>query len=198
MRVQLPYADQDAFIKAYAINVSAAGMFIAAEAPPAVGATVRFEVVLADQKPILRAEGEVVFSATLEDRLSGYLGEKPPSLSDLLSGFSVRFTHLDAAGRSLIAQVLAHKAAHPDQFSSAVPQPYPPQPAAAAEPPPRRAPAARSGAKPGPSQGPGPGPEAEEAEEAALTALLQPAVVPAPPAADAARLLDELLGRRPG
>ena len=187
LRFQLQYADVDAFIRSYAVNLSAAGMFIAAKEPQAVGTALRFEVVLADERPILRGEGQVVWTAQAD-------ATSPPA--DALSGLGVRFSRLDAPSRGVLAQALAYKAAHPALFFAPIPDPY----ASLGFRPevrPHSAPA-RVAPAVAPLAAPPTIPAPAAAEEAALQSLLQPLASPPPPTAtDAARLLDELLGRRP-
>jgi uncharacterized protein (TIGR02266 family) len=201
-RCQLPYPDLAAFIADYAVNVSAAGMFIAAREPPAVGTMVGFEMVLADARPILRGEGEVVFATPAAE--AGAATAQPAAAP--LCGFGVRFVRLSATSRGVLAQVLAYQAAHPERFGSAVPIPYPAWAPGHAEP--RRespAPGPGPGSSPlrvpapasQPAAAAGPASARARAEEAELQALLRPAAVTAPSASAAARLLDELLARRP-
>jgi uncharacterized protein (TIGR02266 family) len=184
IRLQLPYTGRDAFVREYAINMSAAGMFIAALQPPSVGSVVRFEVVLADHKPILRGEGQVVFTTSPSS-------PAPPGEQSAgeLSGFGLRFTRLSAESQGVLAQVLAFKTAHPALFFAPVADPYSGGDALA---PLQGHPLLR------PADGRHfPAPSAPAGEEAALQALLVPTkAAPLPIGADAARLLDELLSRR--
>ena len=212
IRFQLQYGEVDAFVRGYAVNLSPAGMFIAAREPPAVGTTLQFEVVLADGRPLIRGEGEVVWTTGAPVAQQG--GAATDSVP--LCGFGLRFGRLTAASRAVVAQVLAYKAAHPEQFFAPLLDPYAGGGAPAALPTPWRLPAALppAGAPPElaavsdladladappraaalPWTGSVAGAPADE--EAALKALLQPAPrTPLPAPADAARLLDALLDR---
>ena len=211
IRFQLQYGDVDAFVRGYAVNLSPAGMFIACREPPAVGTTLQFEVVLAEARPLVRGEGQVVWTTGAP---AAQQGESAAADAAALCGFGLRFGRLTAASRAVVAQVLAYKAAHPEQFFAPIADPYaggdspaaPPSPwmPPPAAPLPAAAPPGLAGpppAAPPPPPGPLPVPPADE--EAALQALLQPAPRTPPPApADAARLLDALLDRdhrhRPG
>lgn len=211
IRFQLQYGDVDAFVRGYAVNLSPAGMFIACREPPAVGTTLQFEVVLAEARPLVRGEGQVVWTTGAP---AAQQGEAAAADAAALCGFGLRFGRLTAASRAVVAQVLAYKAAHPEQFFAPIADPYaggdspaaPPSPwmPPPAAPLPAAAPPCLAGpppAAPPPPPGPLAVPPADE--EAALQALLQPAPRTPPPApADAARLLDALLDRdhrhRPG
>lgn len=200
IRFQLQYGDVEAFVRGYAVNLSAAGMFIASHKPPAVGTTLQFAVVLADEQPLLRGEGQVVWTAgaappagAAEPGVAAAPGSAP------LYGFGLRFGRLTLASRAVVDQVLAYKAAHPEQFFVPIADPYagpgnppaaPPQLGAAAALPevPRGVPRTADRLAAG----------SPADQEAALQALLQPAPAPPLPApADTARLLDALLDRRP-
>lgn len=211
IRFQLQYGDVDAFIRGYAVNLSPAGMFIACREPPAVGATLQFEVVLADARPVVRGEGQVVWTTGAAAHGDAAAADAVP-----LCGFGLRFGRLTAASRAVVAQVLAHKAAHPEQFFAPLTDPYAgsgspaalppawvppasPVPAATAAAPllPAAVPAAPADTpRAVPLSPPGPFAGAPADEEAALQALLQSAPrTPLPAPADAARLLDALLDR---
>lgn len=219
VRLQLQYADSDAFVRDYAGNLSAAGMFIPADELPVVGAALRFAVVLADERCLLRGEGEVVWTAGAgpgQARAAQPAGPAPADAAPPLRGFGLRFLRLDAASREVVKQVLAYKATQPARFFTEPPDPYAPggphlpygeerfgstAPPAVPALPPTAAPAtaapsdlaAPTLAAPRPA-----GPLTAVDEEAELSALLQPAALAEPPAAgDAARLLDALLSRRP-
>lgn len=201
IRFQLQYGDVEAFVRGYAVNLSPAGLFIACREPPAVGTTLQFEVVLADARPLLRGEGQVVWTTDASAASPAGAGDSIP-----LCGFGLRFERLTAASRAVVAQVLAYKAAHPEQCFAPVVDPYAGGGAPAARPlafllPAAPAPAAaspRSAAAPPavPLSPPGPFAGSPADEEAALQALLRSAPRTPPPApADAARLLDALLDR---
>lgn len=207
IRFQLQYGEVDAFVRGYAVNLSPAGMFIAAREPPAVGTTLQFEVVLADGRPLLRGEGEVVWTtgAPVAQQGAAAAADSVP-----LCGFGLRFGRLTAASRAVVAQVLAYKAAHPEQFFAPLLDPYAGGGAPAALPTSWRPPAApaSAGTPPAladladapPRAAPRPWTDSVAGspadEQAALKALLQPAPrTPLPAPADAARLLDALLDR---
>lgn len=204
IRFQLQYGEVDAFVRGYAVSLSPAGMFIASREPPAVGTTLQFEVVLADGRPVLRGEGQVVWTT---DGSAAEQGAAAAGDSVPLCGFGLRFGRLTAPSRAVVAQVLAYKAAHPEQFFAPLVDPYAGGGAPAALPPPWMPPAAPVPAAappdladvplraaPLPPIGPVAGAPADE--EVALQALLQPAPrTPLPARADAGRLLDALLDR---
>ena len=198
LRCQLQYADVEAFIRSYAVNLSAAGMFIAAKEPPKVGTALRFEIVLSDDRPILRGEGQVMWTARADAESAA--ASHPAAAAETLSGLGVRFSRLDAASRGVLARALAYKAAHPALFFTAIPDPY----ASPGYRPESSLHSASAHARPATEPLASPAapslaaPVTSAAEEAALQSLLQPTESrPRPTATDAARLLDELLGRRP-
>ena len=59
LRCSLDYPDIETFIVRYGRNLSTRGIFLPSADPPPAGTAVRFEVVLADGRPILRGEGPV-------------------------------------------------------------------------------------------------------------------------------------------
>lgn len=182
-------------------------MFVAAEEPPAAGTRLYFTVLLADERCVLCGEGEVVWVAAKSaaappaETTDGAAGTQT---SGPLYGFGLRFLRLDAKSGDVLRQVLTYKAAHPERFFTAPPNPdpYAAQSTApiglALAPSPARAASAVSSA--GESRRLTPKPAASlrpEDEEAELKSLLR-AAPPAPPSVgDTARLLDDLLRRRP-
>lgn len=110
LRCSLDYKDADTFMARYGRNLSARGIFLPAREPPAVGSTVRFEVMLTDGKLLLRGEGVVTWRAALE-----------PAQTDRLHGMAIRFQKLDAESRAFLDRVVAHKLAHPAAFFEAAP-----------------------------------------------------------------------------
>lgn len=204
VRFQLQYADDEAFVRGYAGNVSAAGMFVAADEPPPPGTRLYFAVLLADERCVLGGDGEVVWVAAKSAAArpaEAANGAAVTETGGALHGFGLRFIRLDARSVELLRQVLAYKAAHPERFFTAPADPYAahgtaPIGLAIATNPAPAAPASLSGE----SRRSAPGPAAVGSladEEAELKSLLRPAL-PAPPSAgDTARRLDDLLRRRP-
>lgn len=110
LRCSLDYPDIETFIVRYGRNLSTRGIFLPSADPPPAGTAVRFELVLADGRSILRGEGVVVGRASLD-------GNEP----ERLHGMAVRYSRLDSAGRALVERVTAHKAAHPAGYYEPAP-----------------------------------------------------------------------------
>jgi uncharacterized protein (TIGR02266 family) len=113
IRFRLQYPDVETFIAKYAANISEGGIFIASMDPPEVGALVRFELSIAGGLTLLHGEGDVVWTTPFD-----------PLRPMAACGMSLRLQRVDADGQALIARVLAYKAAHPQQFVTAAPDPY--------------------------------------------------------------------------
>ncbi len=113
IRFRLQYPDVETFIAKYAANISEGGIFIASMDPPEVGALVRFELSIAGGLTLLHGEGDVVWTTPFD-----------PMRPMAACGMSLRLQRVDADGQTLIARVLAYKAAHPQQFVTAAPDPY--------------------------------------------------------------------------
>ncbi|MEM7675984.1 MAG: PilZ domain-containing protein, partial [Myxococcota bacterium] len=79
----------DEFVRRYADNVSAAGLFLRTKAPKPTGTRIRFDLLLVDGSAALRGEGVVV--AVRND-------DKP--------GMSLRFNVLDAESRALVDRII--------------------------------------------------------------------------------------------
>jgi molecular chaperone DnaK len=199
IRFRLQYPDVETFVAKYAVNISAGGIFIASMDPPPVGVIVRFELSIAGGQPILRGEGEVVWTVAFD-----------PMQPMATCGMSIRFQRVDAEGQLLIQRVLAYQAAHPEQFVKDAPDPYAsvayrPQPPSYV---PAPAPSARSpvtthtttpepAASSGSSQSSRVTPTAPAADvDGELADLLKPRAASAVTPADASRKLAELLDRR--
>ena len=83
LRVRLPFRSEDEFAASYGAHVGRDGFFLATKAPKPVGATLLFDLILADGTSLLRGEGVVV--------RSNASGERP--------GMTLRFVRLEAAPR---------------------------------------------------------------------------------------------------
>lgn len=90
LRVRLPFANLDAFVAGYAVNVSREGIFLERVAPRPVDTLVRFELVLADGQVAMRGEGRVVGVRSADGR----------------AGLSLRFTRLDSRSKALVDRMV--------------------------------------------------------------------------------------------
>src|SRR5215470_17826479 len=95
LRVRLPFRSEDEFVASYGAHVGRDGFFLATKAPKAVGATLLFDLILADGTSILRGEGVVV--------RSNASGERP--------GMTLRFVRLEAAGKALVERIVSGRPA---------------------------------------------------------------------------------------
>ncbi|MEL7368429.1 MAG: TIGR02266 family protein [Myxococcota bacterium] len=92
LRITLRYRDLDEFVRRYADNVSAAGLFLRTKAPKPTGTRIRFDLLLVGGTPALRGEGVVV--AIRND-------DKP--------GMSLRFNALDDGSQSLVDRIVRER-----------------------------------------------------------------------------------------
>lgn len=95
LRVRLPFRSEDEFVASYGAHVGRDGFFLATKAPKAVGATLLFDLILADGSSILRGEGVVV--------RSNASGERP--------GMTLRFVRLESAGKALVERIVSGRPA---------------------------------------------------------------------------------------
>src|SRR5215470_3705105 len=95
LRVRLPFRSEDEFVASYGAHVGRDGFFLATKAPKAVGATLLFDLILADGTSLLRGEGVVV--------RSNASGERP--------GMTLRFVRLEAAGKALVERIVSGRPA---------------------------------------------------------------------------------------
>src|SRR5215468_12757401 len=95
LRVRLPFRSEDEFVASYGAHVGRDGFFLATKAPKPVGATLLFDLILADGTSLLRGEGVVVRSSAS--------GERP--------GMTLRFVRLEAAGKALVERILSARPA---------------------------------------------------------------------------------------
>jgi uncharacterized protein (TIGR02266 family) len=145
LRIRLRYTQVEQFISKFATNLSRGGMFLATKSPRPVGTTLRFEIVLADNSPVIEGTGEVRWVADYD--------RDDPSAPH---GMGVRFIELTPASAALLDKVLALRAARGDAELDEVPPP--PRRARAATPRPRRS--SRKGSEPTASAPEAPTPEA--------------------------------------
>ena len=95
LRVRLPFRSEDEFVASYGAHVGRDGFFLATKAPKPVGATLLFDLILADGTSLLRGEGVVV--------RSNASGERP--------GMTLRFVRLEAAGKALVERIVSGRPA---------------------------------------------------------------------------------------
>ncbi len=92
-KITLQFPSLRAFLAEYGERISADGMLLRSEAPPAAGSTVDIEVVVAEGMRLLRARGEALWSGTI----GAGSGQKAAA---------VRFLELDEASRTLISRIV--------------------------------------------------------------------------------------------
>lgn len=105
-RLKRPYASGDEFVAGDGHGISRGGMVLIGAGPRPPGLIVRFEIALRDGTALFRGEGKVVTHRPAAD------GAHP-------AGLEIRFTRLDASGKSLVDRVLRERA------SAATPPPAP-------------------------------------------------------------------------
>lgn len=109
MRVRFRCQDLAAFIKGYALNLSAGGFFVRCPEPLARGSRLQFEFLLENGKSLLRGTGEVAWSAG-----PPVAGQRPR-----VPGMGVRFIELDAASRRTLDRILAERQAEAEAAPAA-------------------------------------------------------------------------------
>jgi uncharacterized protein (TIGR02266 family) len=95
-KITLQFPSLRAFLAEYGERISAEGMLLRTEAPPAAGSTVDIEVVVAAGMRLLRARGETLWSG------AGAAGGRQPAAA-------VRFQDLDEASRKLIEKIVEQR-----------------------------------------------------------------------------------------
>jgi len=95
LRVRLPFRSEDEFVASYGAHVGRDGFFLATKAPKPVGASLLFDLILADGTSILRGEAVVV--------RSNASGERP--------GMTLRFVRLEASGKALVERIVSGRPA---------------------------------------------------------------------------------------
>lgn len=94
MLVQFRLDDMDVFLREYAVNISAGGMFIRSVQPYEHGSMVYLQFRLRDGHKLIEGLGKVVHI-------------NPPSHHD--PGIGVEFVNLDADSRLLIDEIVAER-----------------------------------------------------------------------------------------
>src|SRR5215475_8322548 len=95
LRVRLPFRSEDEFAASYGAHVGRDGFFLATKVPKPVGASLLFDLILADGTSILRGEAVVV--------RSNATGERP--------GMTLRFVRLEASGKALVERIVSGRPA---------------------------------------------------------------------------------------
>jgi molecular chaperone DnaK len=95
MLVQFRLRDLDEFMRDYAVNVSAGGMFIRTREPHAEGSMIYLQFRLSDGSKIIEGLGKVVHV-------------NPPSHA--VPGMGVEFVNLDDASLDLIREIVEERA----------------------------------------------------------------------------------------
>lgn len=139
-RVRLGYADMDAFLSGYAVNISKGGIYVPTKQPKPRGTEIRFEILLKDGAVAVSGAGRVAWSAPFD-----------PADPTKRYGMGVQFSSIDAASDDVVRKALEWKAAHlpareasrevcpEDSKDQAAAHPVPgPEPAPPAPPPPKK------------------------------------------------------------
>ncbi|MDI7266369.1 MAG: PilZ domain-containing protein, partial [Myxococcota bacterium] len=140
-RVRLGYADMDAFLSGYAVNISKGGIYVPTKQPKPRGTEIRFEILLKDGAVAVSGAGRVAWSAPFD-----------PADPTKRYGMGVQFNSIDTASDDVVRKALEWKAAHlpareasrevcpEDSKDQAAAHPVPgPEPASPAPPPPEKA-----------------------------------------------------------
>jgi uncharacterized protein (TIGR02266 family) len=96
--VRYKSATVDEFIEQHAIDVSRGGVFVKSDAPSGPGTLLKFELRIADDKPIVVGVGRVVWKR-----------DASASDSERPAGMGVKFIKIDDASRTLIEELIARK-----------------------------------------------------------------------------------------
>jgi uncharacterized protein (TIGR02266 family) len=95
LRIKVRYEQAEAFVERFAPYVARAGLFLRSKAPKPVGTEVRFELRLADDKPVLVGMGVVRWAREVDP-------EKPYQPP----GMAIEFTRVTKESREIILRML--------------------------------------------------------------------------------------------
>src|SRR3954451_24337734 len=143
MTVRYKSATVDEFIEHHSHDVSRGGMFIKTPSPFLPGTLLKFEIRIADDKPMLQGVGRVVWKR----EPAGAGPDKP-------AGMGVKFIKVDEASRALIDRLVTTKGAAISAYDAEAPADMaataaaPPAAAAQRPPPPNPAPVGAAPARP--------------------------------------------------
>jgi uncharacterized protein (TIGR02266 family) len=98
LRIKLKYRDENAFVEKFGAHVTRNGIFLATRSIKPPGTVVRFELLLADGKRLMRGEGVVTWTR-----------EHDPAQPTVPAGMGLRYSKLDAESRKLLDRIAAHK-----------------------------------------------------------------------------------------
>jgi hypothetical protein len=98
LRIKLRYDDVETFVDRFAVNIGRAGLFIHSKTPRPVGTEAKFELRLADDRPILVGIGMVKESR-----------DPDPGRPRDASGMMIAFTRVTRESRDLLMRVLEHR-----------------------------------------------------------------------------------------
>ncbi|HTJ42341.1 MAG TPA: PilZ domain-containing protein [Kofleriaceae bacterium] len=101
LRIKLRYDDLDTFVERFAPNIARAGLFIRTRTPKPVGSEIRFELRLADDKPVVVGLGVV-----------RWIKEYDPRRPRAAHGMGVEFTRVTRESREVLLRVLEHRKKH--------------------------------------------------------------------------------------
>ena len=132
MTVRYKSATVDEFIEHHSHDVSRGGIFIKTPSPFLPGTLLKFEIRIADDKPMLQGVGRVVWK---RDSAAASGPDKP-------AGMGVKFIKVDEASRNLIDRLVVSKGGGSSAYDDETSTPGTEAPApAAASPTPTPAPA---------------------------------------------------------
>ena len=120
MTVRYKSATVDEFIEHHSHDVSRGGIFIKTPSPFLPGTLLKFEIRIADDKPMLQGVGRVVWKR-----------DAASSGPDKPSGMGVKFIKVDEASRSLIDRLVESKGGGVSAYDSETSTPAAEAPAAA-------------------------------------------------------------------
>jgi uncharacterized protein (TIGR02266 family) len=95
LRIKVRYEDPDAFVERFAPYVGRAGLFLRSKTPKPVGTEVRFELRLADDKPVLVGMGVVRWAREVD-----------PAKPHQAPGMAIEFTRVTKESRGVILKML--------------------------------------------------------------------------------------------
>ncbi|MCE9571513.1 MAG: TIGR02266 family protein, partial [Deltaproteobacteria bacterium] len=101
LRIKLRYDDLDSFVEKFAPNIGRAGLFIRTRTPKPVGAEVRFELRLSDDKPVVIGLGIV-----------RWIRDYDPRRPRAVHGMGVEFTRVTKESREVLMKVLEFRKRH--------------------------------------------------------------------------------------
>lgn len=111
IRIRMRYTQREQFISKFATNLSRRGMFLASRSPRPVGTQVHFELLLADDSPVIEGLGEVRWNR-----------EYDRHAPDQAYGMGIQFVEIAEHSRAVLDQAVRLRAERGDSDLDSIPR----------------------------------------------------------------------------